>query len=488
MPGFAAPKFFGRRVPICPLRTISKPNDTHGRAVTELAELDKALLEQTIERVREALDRDDVHGAIALLDQVKRTEDRVEVFDELDIEDQAQILPRLDPEDAADILAELDEEDQADIAERVSDTSLSDILDEMEPDDAADVLGDLSAERKERVLSGMEEADDVRPLLIHPDDSAGGIMTTSFMTLRPGMTVQDAITALREWHPDDEMPYYLFVVDRERRLVGVTALRALITASPTTLIGNIMNTDVISVPAGTDQEECARLLRKFGFLALPVVDADGRLLGVIAHDDLIDVIDEEATEDTFRLAGVSDENSVWSPVMVSMKKRMPWLVVNLGTAFLASWVFGLFEDTNAQLAWFAALPSIVAGQGGNAATQRITILVRGLATGEVELKHAWQVVGKELWLSLLQGLILAVIVGGAIALLKRNSVAGLVIAGAMIGNMIIAGLAGTAIPFLLKKLKFDPALASAVVVTTFTDSCGFFFSWGLATLLLRYLV
>ena len=295
MPGFAAPNFWPPRAEL-PLAHDFQTKRKHRRAVTEMAELDKALLEQTIERVREALDRDDVHGAIALLDQVKRTEDRVEVFDELDVEDQAQILPRLDPEDAADILAELDEEDQADIAERVSDTSLSDILDEMEPDDAADVLGDLSAERKERVLSGMEEADDVRPLLIHPDDSAGGIMTTSFMTLRPGMTVQDAIVALREWHPDDEMPYYLFVVDRERRLVGVTALRALITAPPTALIGNIMNTDVISVPAGTDQEECARLLRKFGFLALPVVDADGRLLGVIAHDDLIDVIGSQQPE------------------------------------------------------------------------------------------------------------------------------------------------------------------------------------------------
>lgn len=452
-----------------------------------MAELDKASIEQTIDRVREALDREDLQGAIQLLDQLKRPEDRVEVFDELDVEDQAEILPRLDPGDAAEILAELDEKDQADIAERVSDTSLSDILDEMEPDDAADVIGDLPEERQERVLSQMEEADDVRPLLIHPEDSAGGIMTNSFLTLRPMMSAEDAIHALRSWHPGDEMPYYLFVVDRDRRLVGVVSLRMLITAAPDALIGSLMNTDVISVPVGTDQEECARLLKKYGFLALPVVDADNRLLGVITVDDLVDVIEEEATQDAFRLAGISDEESVWSPIRLSMKRRVPWLAVNLGTAFLAAWVFGLFESTNAQLAWFAALPSIVAGQGGNAATQRITILVRGLATGEVELKHAWQVIFKEIWIGLLQGLLLAVLVGGGVALWKGNVFAGLVIATAMVGNLVIAGLAGTGIPFLLKKLKLDPALASAVVVTTFTDCCGFLFAWGLATLMLNFL-
>jgi magnesium transporter len=452
-----------------------------------MAELDKAQLEQTIDRVREALDRDDLHGAIQMLDQLKRTEDRVEVFDELDVEDQAEILPRLDPGDAAEILAELDEEDQADIAERVSDTSLSDILDEMEPDDAADVIGDLPEDRQERVLSQMEEADDVRPLLIHPEDSAGGIMTTSFLTLRPLMTAEDAIQALRSWHPGDEMPYYLFVVDRDRRLVGIVSLRMLITAAPDTLIGSVMNSDVITVPVGTDQEECARLLKKYGFLALPVVDAEGRLVGVITVDDLVDVIEEEAAQDAFRLAGVSEEESVWSPITTSLKRRVPWLAVNLGTAFLAAWVFGLFESTNAQLAWFAALPSIVAGQGGNAATQRITILVRGLATGEVDVRNAWEVIFKEMWIGLLQGLLLAVLVGGGVALWKGNTVAGLVIAAAMIGNMVVAGLAGTSIPFLLKKIKVDPALASAVIVTTFTDCCGFLFAWGMATMMLSYL-
>lgn len=443
-------------------------------------------VELTIERIREALDRDDVGAAISALEQLK-SEDQIEAFDELDLEEQAAILPELKEESAADILAELDEADAAEIAERVPDESLSRILDEMEPDDAADVIGDLPQERKESVLAGMEEADDVRPLLIHPDESAGGLMTTSFVTLRPHMTAQDAIQAMREWSPDSEMAYYLFVVDKDRKLVGVVSLRQLITAQPARQIADIMSTEVVSVPVGTDQEECANLLRKHGFIALPVVDADKRLLGIITVDDLVDVIEEEATEDVYRLSGVPDEERVWSPIGFSLRKRLPWLYVNLGTAFLAAYVVSLFESTIAQVAILAAMQSIVAGQGGNAATQRITIMVRGIALNEVDLKDVWRVLVKETFLGLLQGLSIAAVVGLGVALWKGNAVLGFVVGAAMLGNLIVAGAAGTAIPFLLKRLKIDPALASAVIVTTFTDCCGFAFSLGLATLLLRHL-
>lgn len=443
-------------------------------------------VEDTLELVRLALDRDDVSSAKAALERLKDDE-MVEVFDELDVEDQAELLPKLDPEDSADILAELDEEDAADIAERVTDKELSRILDEMEPDDAADVIGDLPEARKEPVLAGMEEADDVRPLLIHPDETAGGLMTTSFLTLRPHMTAQDAINALRAWSPDNEMPYYLFVVDRDRRLVGITALRGLITASPNRLISDIMSRDVISVPAGTDQEECANLIRKHGFVALPVVDAEKHLLGVITLDDLVEVIEEEATQDVYRLTGVPDEERVWSPVSFSLRKRLPWLYVNLATAFLAAFVVSLFENTIAQVAILAAMQSMVAGQGGNSATQNITIIVRGLALGEVELKDVWPALRKGVILGFLQGLAIGVVVGIGVTLWQRNPVLGFVIGVSMVGNLVVAGLAGTAIPFILKRLRLDPALASAVIVTTFTDCCGFGFSLGLATILLNYL-
>lgn len=449
--------------------------------------LPRPTVDATLEEVRKALNRDDVAAAIAALDRLKERVEVADVFDELDVEDQATILPRLEPEDSAEIMASLDTEDQAELAERVDDTTLARVLDEMEPDDAADVIGDLPDDRKEQVLAAMEEADDVRPLLIHPDESAGGLMTTSFLTLRPNMTARDAIEALRQWHPDDALPYYLFVVDRDRRLVGVVSLRALITAQPTAPIHQVMTANVVSVPVGTDQEECARLLKRYGFLSLPVVDGEGRLIGVITVDDLVDVIDEEATEDVFRLSGMPDEEKVFSPIRLSLRRRMPWLYVNLGTAFLAAWVVSLFEATIAKVAILAAIQGIVAGQGGNAATQVITVLVRGLATGEADLGDALRVVAKETYLGLLQGIGIAVVVGGGVALWQRSLVLGAIVGVAMIGNLVVAGLTGTAIPFLLKRLRLDPALSSAVIVTTFTDCCGFAFSLGLATLLLNFL-
>jgi magnesium transporter len=443
-------------------------------------------IEETIEKIRVALDKGTVNDAIHILDQLKQG-DKVDVFDELDLQDQADILPRLPPEESADLLAELDQEDQADIAERIDDRSLSRILDEMEPDDAADVIGDLPEHRQESVLASMSEADDVRPLLIHPDESAGGLMTTSFVTLRPAMTAQAAIEALRTWNPDTEVTYYLFVVDRDRKLVGVVSLRQLITALPDKLISEIMDPNVISVPAGTDQEECANLLQEHNLLALPVVDAENVLLGVITADDLVDVIEEEATEDVYRLGGVPDEDYPLSPVPFSLRRRLPWLYINLGTAFLAAWVVSLFENTIAQVAILAALQSIVAGQGGNAATQTITIMVRGIALGEINHSNALKALGKEALQGLLQGLAVALIVGAGVALWQHNAVLGFVIGLAMIGNLIVAGVTGALIPLLLKALHIDPALASSVIVTTFTDCAGFAFSLGLATLLIQYL-
>jgi magnesium transporter len=312
-------------------------------------------------------------------------------------------------------------------------------------------------------------------------------MTTSFLTLRPGMTAQDAINALREWSPDDEMPYYLFVVDRDRKLVGVVSLRQLLVAQANKLISQIMNHEVITVQAGADQEEVANLMKKYDFLALPVVDPQNRLVGIITVDDVVDVIEEEATEDVYRLGGVPDEERVWSPIGFSLRRRLPWLYINLGTAFLAAWVVSLFEETIAQVAILAAMQSIVAGQGGNAATQRVTIIVRSLALGEAELKDAWRVLTKEALVGLFQGLAVAVVVGAGVAIWQNSPALGFVIGAAMMGNLVVAGIAGAGVPFALKAVKIDPALASPVIVTTFTDVCGFAFSLGLATLLINYL-
>jgi len=451
-----------------------------------MTELTRDVVDHTIEQVRNALDHSDITAAIGALERLKQ-EDQIEVFDELNVEHQAELLPRLDPETAADIVVELHQDDQANIAERVSDEALGRILDEMEPDDAADVIGELSQDRQQRVLAEMDEAEDVRPLLIHPEESAGGLMTTSFLTLRPGMTCQDAINALREWNPDDEMPYYLFVIDRDRKLVGVISLRQLLVSNPSRLIGEIMNHNVVSVPVGIDQEEVANLIKKYDFLALPVVDADNRLIGIITVDDVVDVIEEEATEDVYRLGGVPDEESVFSSVGESLRWRLPWLLINLATAFLAGWVSSLFDKTVALVPIFGALQTIVAGQGGVAVTQRLTVIVRGIALGQADMKDTRRILWKETLTGFLQGIAIAIVVGIGVAIWQHQPLVAGIMAVAMLGNMVVAGVVGAIIPFILKKAHIDPALASSVIATTFTDCCGFSFSLGLATILIKYL-
>ena len=444
-------------------------------------------VEQTLEAIRGALDRDALDEAIKLLENL-RAPDQAEVFNELELEDQTAILPRLNPDESADILEELEDEDAAEIAERLDTDTLSRIVDEMEPDEAADLLGDLSREQANEVLERLEDPEEVRPLMIHPDETAGGRMTTELLALRRRMTAGEAIEALRNWAPDEELNYYLFVVDRDNILRGVVPLRKLITAPPTTPIQSLMSADVISVPAGTDQEEVARIMSRYSLLALPVVDETGHLLGMITHDDLVDVIEEEATEDIYRLAGVLDEERVFSPIRASVRRRLPWLYVNLMTAFLAAWVISQFKGTIERVAILAAFQAIVAGQGGNAGTQALTVMVRSLALGEVTLRDVWSTLLKEVLVGLINGLAVGAAVGLIAMILQGKPALGLIIGLAMVGNMIAAGFAGALVPVVLKRLKIDPALASGVIVTTVTDVTGFALFLGLSTIFIQWLL
>jgi len=444
-------------------------------------------VEQTLEAIRGALDRDALDEAIKLLENL-RAPDQAEVFNELELEDQTAILPRLNPDESADILEELEDEDAAEIAERLDTDTLSRIVDEMEPDEAADLLGDLSREQANEVLERLEDPEEVRPLMIHPDETAGGRMTTEFLALRRRMTAGEAIEALRNWAPDEELNYYLFVVDRDNILRGVVPLRKLITAPPTTPIQSLMSADVISVPAGTDQEEVARIMSRYSLLALPVVDETGHLLGMITHDDLVDVIEEEATEDIYRLAGVLDEERVFSPIRASVRRRLPWLYVNLMPAFLAAWVISQFKGTIERVAILAAFQAIVAGQGGNAGTQALTVMVRSLALGEVTLRDVWSTLLKEVLVGLINGLAVGAAVGLIAMILQGKPALGLIIGLAMVGNMIAAGFAGALVPVVLKRLKIDPALASGVIVTTVTDVTGFALFLGLSTIFIQLLL
>jgi magnesium transporter len=366
---------------------------------------------------------------------------------------------------------------------------LADALDEMEPDAAADLLGDLPPAQAADAIAQMEEADEVLPLLAHPDDTAGGLMTSEFFALRRQTTAQIAIDFLRQQSPNSATPYYLYVVDRYQKLIGIVGLRDLIIAAPMATIESIMRRDVQSVPVGLDQEEVANQMQKYDLFAMPVVDAEGKLLGVIHYDDIADVIEEEATEDLYRLSSVSTDGdlSVWSPVKLSVSRRLPWMILNLFTAFLAASVVGLFESTIAQVAVLAVFQSIVAGQGGNAGTQTLAMMVRGIATGEIEFHDSGHALLREVGIGLIHGATIGILVAVGAWLWKGIPILGLIIGLAMIGNMIAAGMAGTLVPLALKALRLDPALASAVIVTTVTDCVGFGLFLGLATLFLPML-
>lgn len=452
--------------------------------------MEQIVIEATLDRVRAALEAGRLEEAIAALNTLHPA-DRADALADLPLDDQADVLDELPPAEAADLLEDLEDEEAANVARRLSPETLADVLDEMAPDEAADVLGDLSPAQRQSALAQMtaEQAEDVIPLLAYPDETAGGRMTSEFHALRRQMTAQQAIDFLRNQHPDSETHHYLYVVDRHNQLIGIVGLRELIVADPAASIESIMSRDVINVPATLDQEEVARIIKKYDLPALPVVDADGHLVGVINHDDLMDVIEDEATEDIYRLAnmGADGDLQVWSPIRQTISRRLPWLYVNLLTAFLAAWVISRFEATIAKLAVLAVFQSVVAGEGGNAGTQTLAIMVRGIALGEIEFRHAWRALAREAFIGLLHGVAVGIAVAFGAWLWRGIPVLGLVIGLAMMGNLIAAGIAGTLVPLILKALKLDPALASAVLVTTVTDCVGFGLFLGLATIFLQYL-
>ena len=444
-------------------------------------------IEAILAQVRAALDAGDWKKAATLIEAL-RPPDQADIFEELPPEEQDQLLPRLDLEDSADILEEMEEEDAAEIATRMKVADLARILDEMEPDEAADLLGDIPPERAEKALAAMAEAEEVRPLLAHADDTAGGLMTPAEVLLHKNMTAEGAIAYLRAISPQSETVYYLFVVDEENRLVGVVSLRQLVIAPPYARIEQIMDPDVIHVRADADQEEAARLMARYDLLALPVVDDKGHLLGLITHDDLVEVLQDEATEDIYRLGGVPEELPIDVPVPAALRTRLPWLVLNLGTAMASATVLSLFESTIAQVAALAAFFPVVAGVSGSAGTQTLTVIVRGLALGELEPRDGLRALAREVLIGLSNGLAVGSLVAVIALVWKGTPVLGLVVGLATLLNMIGAGIAGVAVPLAMQLLRIDPALASPILVTTTTDTLGYLIYLGLATLVLGRLI
>jgi magnesium transporter len=387
-----------------------------------------------------------------------------------------EAVAELGPEMAAHLLADRPAEEVAKLIQEIA------------SDDAAALVDYLPEELSSAVLELMrpKESGQVENLLEYPEKTAGRIMNPNVFALAEDLTVGEAITELQSSR-DVEMVFYLYVVDARRHLVGVTSLRRLLLVAPETPLKRIMTPEVFSVRADTDQEEAARLVASYNLLAIPVVDEENKLVGVITVDDVIDVIKDEATEDIYRLAGVTGDERVFTPPLESLTKRLPWLAVNMVTAFVAASVVSLFEHTIDQVVALAVFMPIVAGMGGNAGTQTLTVIVRGIALGELTWSNSRQALFKEALVGLGNGLVLGTLGAIVVFLMKGNPVLGGVLGLAMVINMFIAATAGTLIPLGLRALKVDPALASSVFITTFTDVAGFASFLGLATVFLRYL-
>jgi len=388
---------------------------------------------------------------------------------------------------AMEALSELGPEAGAALLRERSADEIVKLTQELPSDDAAALIDYLPEELSAAVLELMQKrpaGGDVGDLLEYAEQTAGRIMNPKVFALAEDMTAAEAITAL-QGSRDVEVVFYLYVIDARRHLVGVVSLRRLLLVAPDTPLKRIMTTDLISVRADMDQEEVARLVASYNLLAIPVVDEENKLVGVITVDDVIDVIKDEATEDIYRLAGVSSDERVFTPTSESLRKRLPWLLINLLTAFLAAGVVKLFEGTLAAWLALAVFMPIVPGMGGNAATQTLTVIVRGLALGELTWANSRKALFKEILVGIGNGAATGVVAALLAWAMAGQPSLGVLLFLAMIINLFVAGAAGTLIPLGLKALKVDPALASTVFITTFTDVCGFAAFLGLATMVLR---
>ena len=387
---------------------------------------------------------------------------------------------------AMEALSELDREVGAALLVDRPAEVLARLFPELPSDDAAALIDQLPEDLAASVLELMRESGEVQHLLGYDDRTAGRIMNPEVFALSEDLTAGEAIQAL-QGSRDVEMVFYLYVVDERRHLVGVVSLRRLLLVSPETPLKRIMTTELIRARVDTDQEDVAREVADYNLLAIPVVDGENKLAGIITVDDVIDVIKDEATEDILRLAGVSADESVATSPFEAWRKRLPWLAVNLATAALAALVVQRFEATIDRVVALAAFMTIVASMGGNAATQTLTVIVRGIALGELTWGNTWRALRKETLVGLANGMVFGIAGAGIAWWVVGNPYFGAILALAMVINLIVAAFAATLIPISLRALKVDPALASAVFITTLTDVFGFFAFLGLATFFIRYL-
>ena len=418
--------------------------------------------------------------------------DLLDQIEDLEIEEKVALMHELTSEDASLILQEMEDFEQAEIIRHLDRDRVREILTNLASDDAADLLGKLTPEETEQMLELIDEEEPAAfgSLLKYPEESAGGIMTTEFISLPADIPAEDAIERLREIAPEAETIYYVYVVDQEGHLIGVLSLRDLIAASDGTILKSIMRSNVISVNAALDQEEVARIVSKYDLLAVPVVDDHDRLLGIITVDDVIDVMEQEATEDIYRLAGASeivDMELTEAPVSKVVRLRLPWLLISMVGGFISGSVIGGYESTLEAIVVLAVFIPVIMDMGGNVGTQSSTIFVRGLATGEIDQGEVWPYFYREIRIGVVLGLICGAMISVAAYIWQGNPYLGLVVGVSMLGTISVAALIGTLVPLICSKNNIDPAITAGPFVTTIKDVTGLLIYFVIATTFLEYL-
>lgn len=436
-------------------------------------------------RINELIGRGEVLKAQTILQALSPIE-QADIFSDLTEEEQKQVIQGLAIEDAADILEKLEDEEATEIAHWMHPEQLADILDEMEPDEAADLLGDMDSEEAVQVLSLMESFEEISPLLLHPDETAGGLMTSEYLALGGQMWAERAIEAIRQWETEREFLYY-FVVDKNGILIGIVSLLKLIKAGEKTIIDTLMNRNYITATLDADQEECALLMSRYDLTALPVVDASNHLVGVITIDDVIDVLEDEATEDIQRLGGSVplDKPYLLTSAWEVTRRRIGWLLMLFITGMFTSNVLEFFAGTLEKMVALSFFIPLLIGTGGNAGSQTTSTIIRALGVGEVEKKDIWKVLWHELQIGLLLGLLV-----GVAGFIRAWTFDGDPLLGVTIGlavSIIVfwSSSVGSILPLFASLIGADPALISGPLMSTLVDATGLFIYLSVAQWILR---
>ncbi|MDY6035540.1 MAG: magnesium transporter, partial [Bulleidia sp.] len=416
--------------------------------------------------------------------------DVAQAAEDLDDDELWKMCSLLPSEDIASVMEQADDDLRVRLADTLTNNELVEIFHNMAQDDIADIIGDLSIGRRKSIFNMMMDNEKavIKTLLEYPEESAGGIMTTAYIAIKDDLKVSQALEKIRDIAPKIEVIETIFVVDTRGQLIGTVDLRDILSSGKDAMIADIMKENVISVQPEVDQEEVAKLVSKYDLNAIPVVNHRKAILGIITVDDIIDVIVEEYNEDILEMGGVSKEESLDTTLVQSIKLRLPWLLINLLTAFMASLTVKAFEGTIAQVVALSSIMTIISGMGGNAGSQTQSILVREIATNDVNFKKDWPSFVKEIFLGVINGAINGLITAVIVAVIYHNFFLGVITVIAMIGNLVVAGIFGFLVPVVLRKLGADPAVSSSIFVTTATDVLGFFIFLGLANLFLPLLL